>query len=335
MRLLLWAALSCLPLCAQVPPAAAKPRPVVPARIREFKAESTALQPGQSTTISWVVENPTSTTITGFGNVTAIGNRRITPLATTTYMMTVKGAGNSDDTRTLTITVAGTTPVAAGANVTEAPKPAPHIDGRPDMSGIYNSSSFSSMFGGRATVGENTPFAGKLKPGAEKYKVVRGPEDTGRFAMCTPTGVPGGYFVPYQWQIVQGKDFIVILYEYPHLFRSIPIGNVQHPEDPDPTWMGNSVAHWEGDTLVVDVVGFNDKTELPGGFNHSEALHVVERFTRIDSDNLKYVATIEDPNVFVEPWTIERVFPIRPDLQSLSEFVCENNRDYKPLFEKK
>jgi hypothetical protein len=99
--------------------------------------------------------------------------------------------------------------------------------------------------------------------------------------------------------------------------------------------MGNSVAHWEGDTLVVDVVGFNDKTEIPGGFRHTEALHVVERFTRKDFDNLDYVATIEDPSVFVEPWTIERGFPLRPDLNTLSEFVCENNRDYTPLFEKK
>ena len=128
-------------------------------------------------------------------------------------------------------------------------------------------------------------------------------------------------------------------YEYPHLFRAIPIASAtnpaEHPVDPDPTWMGNSVAHWEGDTLVVDIVGFNDKTELPGGFRHTEDLHVVERFTRTSFDNLDYVATIEDPNVFVEPWKIERGFPLRPDLQAVSEFVCENNRDYTPFFEKK
>jgi hypothetical protein len=335
MRLLVLAALCSVPLWAQAPPAPAKPKPVVPpARIREFKADKSALQPGQSTTISWVVENPTTTTITGFGNVTAIGNRRITPKATTTYVMTVKGGGNSEDTRSLTITVAGTTAVAAG-DVAEAPKPAPRIEGHPDMSGVYNSSSFSQMFGGRVVRGQNDPFTGKLKPGAEKFKVVRGPEDTGLFSDCKPTGVPEALFVPYQWQIVQGKNSIVILYEYPHLFRSIPIGDVQHPDDPDPTWMGNSVAHWEGDTLVVDVVGFNDKTELPGGFRHTESLHVVERFTRVDADNLEYEATIEDPNVFTGPWKISRGFPVRNDIQTVNEFVCENNRDYKPLFEKK
>ena len=169
--------------------------------------------------------------------------------------------------------------------------------------------------------------------------MVRGPDDPGLYANCMPTGVPLAYFVPYQWQIVQGRDSVVIMYEYPHLFRAIPIASAtnpaEHPVDPDPTWMGNSVAHWEGDTLVVDIVGFNDKTELPGGFRHTEDLHVVERFTRTSFDNLDYVATIEDPNVFVEPWKIERGFPLRPDLQAVSEFVCENNRDYTPFFEKK
>ena len=337
-RLLLASALSMLPVLGQAPPAPAKPKPaprvVPPARIMEFKAESSALQPGQSTTLSWIVENPTTTTITGLGAVTAIGNRRVTPQATTTYTLTVRGP-NGEESKSLTVSVAGTQAVAA-ETVAEASKPTPRMaDGKPDLSGIYNPGSFSQMFGGRTTRGQNDPFTGKLKPGAERFKVVRGPEDTGQFANCMPTGIPAAYFVPYQWQIVQGRDSVVIMYEYPHLFRAIPIGTAEHPADPDPTWMGNSVAHWEGDTLVVDVVGFNDKTELPGGFRHSEALHVVERFTRTDFDNLDYEATIEDPNVFVEPWKIERGFPLRPDLQAISEFVCENNRDYTPLFEKK
>lgn len=324
-----------------VPPAPAKPKParVVPqAGIREFKADSTSLQPGQSTTISWIVENPTTTTISGLGTVAAIGNRRVTPKTGTIYTMTVTGPNNQTLTRTLTINVAGTTAVAA-VSTSDVPKPAPQIDGKPDLSGIYNSSSFSQMFGGRVVSGQNDPFTGKLKPGAEKYKVTRGPEDTGLFSNCMPTGVPGALFVPYQWQIIQGKNNVVIMYEYPHLFRAIPISTpenpVEHPEDPDPTWMGNSVAHWEGDTLVVDVVGFNDKTEIPGGFRHSEELHVVEKYRRIDSENLEYEATITDPKVFVDSWTIKRGFPVRSDLQAITEFVCENNRDYKQYFDKK
>ena len=332
--LLLVGALWAIPIFAQAPTAPAKPKPVVtPARIRDFKTQSTSLQPGQSTTLSWIVENPITTTITGLGNVTAIGNQKVAPKATTTYTLTVRGA-NSEESKSITVTVVGTAPVAA--TIAEAPKATPRMaEGKPDLSGIYNSSSFSQLFGGATTRGQNNPFTGKLKPGAEKFKVVRGPNDAGQYSNCMPTGVPGAYFVPYQWQIIQGRDSIVIMYEYPHLFRSIPIGNTEHPEDPDPTWMGNSVAHWEGDTLVVDVVGFNDKTEIPGGFRHSEALHVVERFTRTDYGTLDYVATIEDPNVFVEPWRIERGFPLRSDLQAMSEFICENNRDYTPFFEKK
>lgn len=326
----------------EVPPAPAKPKPsarVVPqASIREFKADSTSLQPGQSTTLSWVVENPTTTTLSGFGTVAAIGNRRVTLKSGTIYTLTVTGPNNQMLSRTLMINVAGTT-AAAATSPSDAPGPAPKIDGKPDMSGIYNSSSFSQMFGGRVVRGQNDPFTGKLKPRAEKYKVVRGPDDTGLFSDCMPTGVPGALFVPYQWQIIQGKNNIVIMYEYPHLFRAIPISTsenpVEHPEDLDPTWMGNSVAHWEGDTLVVDVVGFNEKTELPGGFRHTEDLHVVERYTRTDRDNLEYEATIIDPNVFVEPWTIKRGFPVRSDLQAITEFVCENNRDYKQYFDKK
>lgn len=341
-RLLFAAALLAGSAFAQAPPPPAKPKPparVVPqARIREFKAEATALQPGQSTTISWIVENPTTTTVSGVGTVSPVGNRRVTPKTSTIYTLTVTGPNNQRETRTLTIDVAGTAVVDA-ATVSET-KPIPRLaDGKPDLSGIYNSSSFSQMFGGRTTRGQNDPFTGKLKPGAEKFKVTRGPEDTGLFSDCMPTGVPGAYFVPYPWQIVHGKDSVVIMYEYPHLFRAIPISTpenpVEHPEDPDPTWMGHSVAHWQGDTLVVDVVGFNDKTELPGGFRHTEALHVVERFTRTSADHLDYEATIEDPNVFVEPWTIKRGFPTRPDLQAISEFVCENNRDYKQFFDQK
>ena len=186
-----------------------------------------------------------------------------------------------------TVTVAGTTPVPA--EQAEATKPLPRLaDGKPDLTGIYNPASFSQMFGGRVTRGQNDPIVAKLKPGAEKYKVVRGPEDTGQFSDCMPTAVPNSYFVPYQWQIVHSKDYVVIMYEYPHLFRAIPIASAtnpaEHPADPDPTWAGNSVAHWEGNTLVVDVIGFNDKTELPGVYYRGVAPLT---FVTLDGKELK------------------------------------------------
>ncbi|MFM2123683.1 MAG: hypothetical protein RL328_134, partial [Acidobacteriota bacterium] len=232
MRLLPLSILCTLPLFAQAPAAPAKPaapaRVVPQARIRDFKADSTSLQPGQSTLLRWNVENPNSTTISGLGNVTASGSRRVTPKATTTYTITVTGPNNQTETRNVTVTVAGTTPVPA--EQAETTKPLPRLaDGKPDLTGIYNPASFSQMFGGRVTRGQNDPIVAKLKPGAEKYKVVRGPEDTGQFSDCMPTAVPNSYFVPYQWQIVASNNYVVIMYEYPHLFRAIPIASANNP----------------------------------------------------------------------------------------------------------
>ena len=98
--------------------------------------------------------------------------------------------------------------------------------------------------------------------------------------------------------------------------------------------MGDSIGHWEGDTLVVDSVGFNDKTEI-NGYRHTDKLHIVERFRRPDVNTLQYEATLEDPNVFVKPWTVSRSFALRPDLAKVDEFVCEHNTDYTKFFEKK
>jgi hypothetical protein len=305
----------------------------LPARILDFKATPASIQPGQAAMLVWSTENPNSVSIgPELGSVTARGSRQVKPSATTTYTLTVTGP-NGTETRSVKVSVAGTVE-RASSNTKVGPSPTPRMaDGKPDLSGVYNSSSFN--FGGVAVRGQSDPITATLRPGAEKFKVVRGPTDAGLYSTCSPTGVPGAYFVPYQWEIVQGRDRVVIMYEYPHLFRVIPTDGTPHPADPDPTWMGDSVGRWEGDTLVVDTVGFNDRTELPGGYKHTEALHVVERFHRIDFNNLDYEATIEDPNVFEKPWTISRGFPLRPDLTKVDEFICENNKDYSKFFEKK
>jgi hypothetical protein len=314
---------------AQAPPTPAPgPSPAyaraatLPARIEKFTAQPDSIKPGQSVTLLWATENPVSVSIDpAVGKVRPRGTKTVSPTGTTTYTLTVKGPKDQLVTQTVTVAVAGTVanvaPAAASTSVETPRMP----DGKPNLTGVYNSG------GGR------DPFQATLKPGAEKYKVVRGPTDAGVYATCMPTGVPLAYFVPYQWEIVQGQDKVVILYEYLHMFRVVSI-NGAHPADPDPTWMGDSVGHWEGDTLVVDSVGFNDRTELPGAYRHSEALHVVERFHRTDFDHLQWEATIEDPNVFAKPWTITRTFPLRTDLDKVDEYVCENNKDYKDLFGK-
>ena len=110
-------------------------------------------------------------------------------------------------------------------------------------------------------------------------------------------------------------------------FRVIAL-NARHADDLLPSYMGDSVGHWEGDTLVVDVTGFNDKTWLAGtGTFHSEALHITERYTRVDKDQINYEVTMEDPKVLTKPWTLRSTIMLREGTR-LEEYVCvENNID--------
>jgi hypothetical protein len=150
--------------------------------------------------------------------------------------------------------------------------------------------------------------------------------------LCLPLGVPRISLVGlFPIQIVQTPTQIVILHEYMSVFRVIPL-NAEHPPDIVPTYMGNSVGRWEGDSLVVDVIGFNDKGWLTGtGTHHSDALHVTERYTRVDKDQIDYVVTMEDPNVFTEPWTIRTKLMLREGTR-LQEYVCaENNVEMERL----
>lgn len=123
-------------------------------------------------------------------------------------------------------------------------------------------------------------------------------------ARCSMVGVPRITYMPYPFQIVQTPTQVTMLYEYVHTVRPIYL-NSQHPRGPLAWWMGDSRARWEGDTLVVDVVHFTDRTTFDRSGNyHSGALHVVERYTRTGPDHLLYEATIEDPEVFSRPWKI-------------------------------
>jgi hypothetical protein len=151
-------------------------------------------------------------------------------------------------------------------------------------------------------------------------------------AKCFMVGVPRITYMPYPFQIVQGADQVSILYEYVHTFRNIRIDS-EHPPGPIQWWMGDSRGHWEGDTLVVDVIHFTDQTRFDrvGNF-HSQALHVVERYTRIGPDHMLYEATIEDPDVYSRPWKISMPLYRRQDSNMrLLEYECyafvEERRD--------
>jgi hypothetical protein len=315
----------------QSPPAAGRGRGAsAPAtRILTFDAQPATIKPGESALLVWHIENPPSATgFNGFGTiepgvgrVAPRGSKRVTPAATTTYTLS---AGSL--TKTVTVTVPGTKPVVASAASSSASTDIRRTpDGKPDFSGIYG---WGNLFGGRGGGGAAPPV---LKPGAEKYRVTRDPRDTGPTSNCLPLIPPNSFGVPYEFQFIQNRNYLLILHEYPGTFRIIPLDGEPHQADPDPSWLGDSVGHWEGDTLVIDTIGYNDKTEI-SGYRHTEALHTVERLTRVP-DGVEYELTIEDPNVFAAPWKVNRSFRfVDAPQKRIFEFVCENNRDYRTLF---
>ncbi len=142
-------------------------------------------------------------------------------------------------------------------------------------------------------------------------------------ARCYLPGVPRITYMPYPFEIVQTPKQIAILYEYVHAMRNVYMDS-PHPEGPIEWWMGDSRAHWEGDTLVVDVVHFTDQTwfDRAGNF-HSDALHVVERYTRLGRDLMTYEVTIEDPKVFTRPWKMSMPLYRRQEKNiQLLEYEC-------------
>jgi len=139
---------------------------------------------------------------------------------------------------------------------------------------------------------------------------------------CYLPGVPRATYLPYPFQIFQSENGILITYEYAGAVRDVYLKDPGPP--PVESWMGQSVGRWEGETLVVEVTGLNDRTwfDRSGNF-HSAQLRVVERYTRVAPDHLLYEATLEDPEVFTRPWTIRMPLyrRVEPGAQ-LFDFKC-------------
>jgi hypothetical protein len=222
-------------------------------------------------------------------------------------------------------------PVLAQTN-----KPIPHAaDGHPDLSGVWQALGVSltgetaAQPGGAYPAGsarprEGPPYKPELQP--KIRELVNDPVHSPS-AQCMLLGVPAITMNPMPLEIVQTPKKTVILYEVMRAFRIIPTDGRPHPSDLDPTYMGDSVGHWDGDTFVVDVTGFNDKTWLDGaGHFHSDALHVVERYTRTPQDTIHYEVIAEDPNVLTKPWKVvdaQLRHPPRED--RIMEYECAQN----------
>ena len=237
--------------------------------------------------------------------------------------------------------VHGASQTSAAASAKKTPPVPRTADGKPDLNGVWQPGSDRVGTWEEANQGVGVPEPGSraqvtrggpppYQPWAAKkvldsYNLRRVDEPVAR---CLPElDLPGISLYPIQ--IIQNAQTIAFLIEPRHLFRIIPL-NAKHPDDLDPAYLGDSVGHWEGDTLVVDVTSFNEK--MSGVNIHSDALHIVERYTRVDYNTIEYEATSEDPKVLTKPFTIHSKIMLRPGTH-LRESVCEENNQDPERFE--
>ena len=152
---------------------------------------------------------------------------------------------------------------------------------------------------------------------------------------CFPPGVPRIYLQRGEpLEILQVPGRVLMFFEYDHFVRQIYTDGRQHPKDLPLTWMGDSIGRWEGDTLVVDTIGFNDKTWLDlVGHPHTEALHLVERVRRVNHDSLTIDILIDDPKAYTKPWGGHATFDLKPGW-NIGELVCEDNGTFGDLQKK-
>jgi hypothetical protein len=222
----------------------------------------------------------------------------------------------------------------------------PRVGGHPDLSGLWQTDGPPAAIAARlfpqGNNGDEIPsqyfmnilfdFAddGPLLPEAISAfrQRAQDPTSISPLARCLPTGLPIADLVPQPFKVLQTPGLIAILYERDTAYRQIFMDGRTRPVDPQPSWLGYSVGHWEGDTLVIESNGFTDRSWLDArGHRHSEALSLTERFRRIDYGHMALTLTIEDPHTFTTPVTIVATQHLRVDTELLESFCNENERD--------
>jgi hypothetical protein len=210
--------------------------------------------------------------------------------------------------------------------------PAPRLpDGTPDFSGVWVGGGPVGNIRDGLVPGEEVV----LLPAAEALMKSRMAADDPE-ALCLPTGVPR--VAPYPWRIVQTPAYgkathLFFLFEGNiHSYRQIFMDGREHPDDLEATWYGHSVGHWEGDTLVIETVGFNELFWFDfAGHPHTKQLRTVERYTRTKLGELDSVTTIYDAGAYAKPFTIKHTATLRPGWE-LMEYICnENNQDVEHI----
>jgi len=199
--------------------------------------------------------------------------------------------------------------------------PTPRLpDGHVDLSGVWSGGGPVGDLAQGLAPGETIPLLPAAKAIMDRRQSKDDPE-----ANCLPTGIPR--IAPYPWRIVQTPTHIFFLFEGNiHSYRQIFMDGRKHPADPDPTWYGHSIGSWDGDTLVIDTVGFNDKFWFDfRGHPHTEQLHTIERYTRKDLGALENKVTIIDPGDYSKPFTLTFTARLRPQ-EELMEYICQENQ---------
>lgn len=210
--------------------------------------------------------------------------------------------------------------------------PAPRTaDGKPDLSGVWRiHTSYLLNAAPDLKPEDMQPWAAAIyKQSADNYR------NNTDGINCLPPGPKASTSIGSPVKIVQTPNLVILLYEYETLFRQVFTDGRELPKDPNPTWMGYSIGHWEGDTLVVTTTGYNDRTSLDlGGRPHSEALRVTERYHRRDAGHIDLQVTLDDPKAYNRAWTLPVDLDLMPD-NELIEYICEDQSDKPHLVGKR
>ena len=191
----------------------------------------------------------------------------------------------------------------------------------PDLSGVWYVRKFQPRM-----YPDGEP---QLQPWAKAQSQTHNPETNDPHLNCLPLGMPMFMYSRQPLEFFQIPGRIVMHVEDDPVLREIYMDGRQHPKDPDPTYNGHSIGHWEGDTLVVDTVGLKANTWTDhNGLPHSDALHIIERIRRVDRKTLEDDFTIDDPKAYTKIWTASQVYDLKPDWE-IQENVCEENNKYR------
>jgi hypothetical protein len=199
----------------------------------------------------------------------------------------------------------------------------------PDLSGVWEIITYQPEV--KTLSGDLPPF---LPWAASRYRASVQAQDAGKplidsSTLCLPHGIPRLMYAPYPFQIIQKRKRITILHEVNHLVRFIYMDESHPTSLGKPTYLGHSVGRWDGSDLIIDSIGFNDLTLIDrAGIPHTEALHVIERYSLRDGGKgLEGLITIDDPKTFSHPWQTKIVFKRSPDVH-ITEYACaENNKN--------